>query len=248
MASFNREPAILDAVLASIYSQSCKVPVEVILVDDGSEFGAPEVCKHYPVTYRRVERPPVVRNPSVPRNIAYRQATGDIIIAQSDDVVHEGNAIDELVELLTNNPESFIIATVLGCDEHGDPEKVYTGEWNGQRSHRPLFFLGAIWKRDIYAIGGNDEEFDRCGGNGGHEDLWFAKCLIEGLRLTPIYATDIVGYHMAHKRPSERSAKHTNMKLYHHKVGQAQSTGMWCSACGPWEEDDGSTAAGTVSR
>lgn len=239
MASFNREPKVLDAVLYSIYSQSCTWPLEVILVDDGSEFGAPEVCKRYPVAYRRIDRPPIVRNPSVPRNVAYRLATGDIIIAQSDDVVHEGNAIDGLVDLLTSAPNTFVIAKVIGCDEQGRPETVYTGAWNRQRRHKPLFFLGALWKSDLYAVGGNDEEFDHCGGNGGHEDKWFANCLMEGRHLTPIYATDVVGYHRWHARPSESAALNVNRALYHRKIEQAQRTGRWCSACGPWRECDG---------
>jgi len=248
MASFNRDPKVLDAVLNSICSQTCHFPVEVVVADDGSEFGAPDVCGNYPVEYRRIDREPAVRNPSVARNIAYRQASGDIIIAQSDDVVHEDGAVAELVELLENNSSSFVIATVLGCDRNGIPEEVYTGEWNGQLRHLPLFFLGALWKSDLYAIGGNDEEFAVCGGNGGQEDKWFARCLIDGRGLSPVYAENVVGYHMAHDRPSERSAKHTNMKLYHQKLERAMNTGVWCSSSGPWREYDGATSVGAVSR
>jgi glycosyltransferase involved in cell wall biosynthesis len=247
MASFNRDPVVLRKVLESIYRQSPPFERDVIVVDDGSSFGAPEVCREFPVIYHRIERLAKARNPSVARNVAYRLASGDVIIAQSDDVVHQGNAIEKLANLLVDNLGSFVIATVFNCD-NGVLKDVYTGEWGGQRRHVPLFFLGALWKSDLYAVGGNDEEFDSGHGNGGWEDKWFAKCLIEGRHLTPFYAGSVFGCHISHERQSERAAKHSNMNLYHEKIGQAQSTGVWCSACGPWKVYDGATTLSAVSR
>ena len=62
---------------------------EVVVVDDGSTDDTPGVLKKYETTegfrHIRIENNSY-RNPSVARNAAYREATGEIIIAQSDDM------------------------------------------------------------------------------------------------------------------------------------------------------------------
>ena len=89
MASFDRDPSVLRQVLESICVQKPPFEAEVIVADDGSDRGAPDVCGDFPVTYRRIERLVGSRSPCFAHNAAYRLATGDIIIAQSDDVAHQ---------------------------------------------------------------------------------------------------------------------------------------------------------------
>ena len=237
MATFNREPRVLRLVLESICRQTEQFPMEVVVVDDGSRLSAKEVCSEFNVTYARIEREPIPRNPSVARNVAYRMASGEIIIAQSDDVEHQQrNSIELLCQEIEGNPHSFVIATVVGCDERGEPAKVFTGRWNGQSRHMPLFFLGAVWTRDVYSIGGNDEEFAKSPGNGGHEDKWFAACLTKGLGRTPFYTDKVVGYHHWHPRSSNNKQLRTNGRLYKEKAAAASTTGVWCAGGGSWRE------------
>ncbi len=234
MASFNRDPLVLRQVLESVCSQKPPFEFEVIVADDGSEYGAPDVCGDFPVKCIRIDRDPVARNPSVARNVAYRAATGDIIIPQSDDVIHQhGNSIETLCALLEEMPGSFILANVVRCDEHGEPNGVYTGAWRWKRRRKPLFFLGAVHRADVYAVGGDDEDFEKSGGH-AYEDAWFGDCLMNGRGLTPVYTCQAVGHHIAHPSRGAWSGrlKAINEKLYHKKLAE----GKWCSASGPWKE------------
>jgi glycosyltransferase involved in cell wall biosynthesis len=231
MASFNRSPRVLRQVLESICSQTPPFEFEVIVVDDGSEFGATDVCDDFPVTCIRIDREPVARNASVARNIAYHAAMGDIVIAQSDDVVHQQkNSIEVLCRELEDNPQSFIIANVLGCDEQGTPNSVYTGIWKHKRRHKPLLFLGSLHRADLYAVGGEDEDFEKSGGH-SYEDIWFADCLMNGQGLTPLYTRHVIGHHIGHPtRISDRRVL-INKDLYYRK----RAEGKWCSASGSWK-------------
>ena len=246
MASFNRDPAVLRQVLNSIFAQTRTFRWEVIVVDDGSSYGAPEVCREYPVRYHRIERKPRRRNPAVARNVAYRMARGRIIIPQSDDVVHQGaNAIERLCRILKQRANSSVIATVLGCNKEGAPDIVYTGTWltsfgypSRKNRRRPYFFLGALWKKHVYAIGGNDEEFTASGGD-SWEDRWFARCLKSGLKLKTVYTHKVVGHHMWHPRWYGLQSRRfrINRKVFHKKINEARRTGQWVSSGGPWERN-----------
>ena len=149
--------------------------------------------------YQRIDREPTYRNPAKARNIAYRLAQGKIIIAQSDDVEHRGDAVEILVQEL--QPRQFVLANVFNVDLNGIPTACH-GNWieligpNG-RARRPLFFLGALWRKDLYTIGGCDEEFVAT----SREDVWFSDCLIHGLGLQPYFSTQAVGHHLDHSRP-----------------------------------------------
>lgn len=236
IASFNRDPAVLRRTLASVCRQSPPFNFEVILVDDGSEYGAPDVYREFPVRYAKIDRRPVVRDPAVARNVAYRMAYGDIIIAQSDEVEHQqNNSIEVLCDTLVDNPDSFVIATVFGCNEAGQPEKVYTGRLGNDRRHLPLFFLGALWRHDLYSVGGNDEDFAK-GDCNAHEDKWFAQCLMQGLHLTPYYTDKVVGHHLWHPRRVFNKQTRPNARLYQQKVAAAERSGHWCASGGPWLE------------
>ena len=245
MASFDRDPDVLRRTLESVCSQKPPFEFEVIVVDDGSEHGAPDVCGDFPVRYHRIERPPVARSASVAHNVAYRLATGDIIIAQSDDVVHQQNdSIEVMCRLREENQTScFILATVLGCNEEGVPASVYSGVWNGKlassgriRNRRllPYFFLGAVYRKDVYAIGGDDEDFVTSGGQ-AFEDAWFGNCLMYGSGLTPVYTDKVLAYHIWHPSRTSRSKIRINSEVYDKKRIEAEVTGVWCSSGGPWE-------------
>ena len=224
IATFNKAKA-LDKTLNSIFVQRVPFEYEVIVVDDGSEDGTFRTCTKHPVQYHRIERKPVYRNPSVARNLAYSKARGEIVICQSDDVYHSDEAITKLTEELV--PGRFLIATVLNVNDKG--QQVAPRSWGSRfvqftspQNPRPLFFLGSLYREDLYAVGGNDEEFTEP----GREDVWFADCLINGLGLTPQYTT-VEGYHQDHPRHSYMIRYNGSKRLYQEKRRKAMRSGVW---------------------
>ena len=234
------KPMLLKNTLRSIFSQSITdaEDIEVIVVDDrGTGQCNHRVCELFPVKYIRLEGESGFKNPAKARNVAYKAATGEVVICQSDDVIHGCDTIRRLTEELRHG--EFLIATVWNVDdellpvglrglgERGENIKLLTGKDN----RRPLFFLGSLWRKDLYAVGGNDEDFI----TGGREDVWFADCLIRGLKLTPRYI-DVLGYHQDHARPanSEEMGR-AAAEVYNRKKQAAQKSHVWCSASGPWK-------------
>lgn len=226
----------LKKTLDSIFCQSVPFSYEVIIVDDGSPgIETAELCKQYPVRYHRIDRDPGFLNQSRARNISYRMASSDIIISQADDVVHASpNCIISLVNKLTTG--HFVIAKVLNTDAMGNP--ICTSgvtEYTGLTRQKPYFFLGSLYRSDVYKIGGNDEDFMVAP---AYEDDWFGDCLTMGLGLSPVYATEIVGHHLDHPRKITEKDVTPSKILYHHKKAMAERGEIpWRSASGPWTEE-----------
>jgi len=238
IATFDK-PKALDRTLESIFSQSPSGPYEVIVVDDGSpEEKTERVCDRHPVRYARIDRCPVYRNPSAARNMAYRMARGEVIVAQSDDVIHHSkDCLETLVSEL--QPGTFVLGTVVNVDESGRPFSDPNGPGYGDRlttyvspnRRRPLFFLGTLYRQDLYAVGGNDEEF--IGPSG--EDQWFALCLTQGLGLRPYYSSRVVGHHQRHSHTTDYDAVQRSQSLLRRKIAQAQQgRTSWTASGGPW--------------
>ena len=221
IATYDR-PEILRRVLNSIFSQKPNFEFEVIVVDDAGPSSSEEVCKQYPVIYKRVEREPGYRNPAIARNMAYKMATGEILICQSDDVIHGSNTvIQRLVEELKEG--EFLLATVWNVGVDG--KVIGLKQWPhikqivGPKNPRPLFFLGSIFRKDMYAIGGCDEDFI----DPGREDVWLAQCLIHGRKLRPKFS-QIEGLHRDHGRPAHLLDYYArSMMLYERKLAAARS-------------------------
>ena len=230
MATYNRDPKVLNQVLNSIIYQEPTFPFEVIVVDDGSEGNSTkDLCQKLPVIYYRVDRSPVRRNPCVARNIACKLAKGELLVLQSDDVVHKTvDSLAKLVAEVTKCQNSFVIANVFGCDASTRPRIEYTG----QERQVPYFFLGVVWRKHFYAVGGNDEDFEDFL---GYEDDWFGDCLINGLHLTPVYLTSVVGHHLHHLSSATEPESLKAKEMYSKKYKKAERTGIWVSSGGSWE-------------
>jgi glycosyltransferase involved in cell wall biosynthesis len=236
MSTYDR-PDILRRTLDSIFVQDVPFSCEVIVVDDGSpdQRLTMAICvEEYPlVRYARIDRPPSYRNPSAARNAAYKMAEGDVLICQSDDVMHRGNVVQQLVEYLQDG--EFLLATVWNVDKSGDV--VGIKRWpnirqlTGPMNRRPLLFLGAVWREDMYAVGGCDEEFV----DPGYDDDWLAKCLIRGRGLTPKYVT-AEGYHQDHNRPETLTDLYRRSAIvYYRKIADAEAGRIpWQTSGGPW--------------
>ena len=238
IATHNRA-TLLTRTLTSIVRQTIPFDWELIVVDDGSVGSFTRiVCSSFSrVKYLRIDRGPEYRNPSVARNVAYRAARGDIVICQSDDVIHHSeNCVRELVDQL--RPKTFLLATVVNVDRRGKVTSNKQGTGYGDKlevyvspqKKRPLFFLGSLYREDLYAVGGNDEEFAAPSG----EDRWFGMCLMKGLGLQPVYSADIVGHHQVHDH-CDPSVIGPSQNLLQKKVAAARAGGQsWCSSGGSW--------------
>lgn len=240
LSTYDR-PQVLHRTLESIGRQEPPFEFEVIVVDDGSPGeGTRNIIErmHSWVQYIRIDREPGYRNPGVARNVAYRAARGEVVIAQSDDVVHTNpNTIQQLVEALT--PGYFVLATVINVDERGNPCCDLDGAGYGDKMtvyvspkrKRPLFFLGALYRSDLYAVGGNDEEFIKP----SREDVWFALCLTKGLGLIPVYLSDVTGHHQRHRHTQDYAGIRESDELFSRKLQLAsQGLASYTSSGGSW--------------
>jgi len=226
IATYNKA-SYLERTLQSIRDQNVSFPYEIIVVNDGSTDSTFDVCKRYGIKYAWIDGGPY-RNPSVARNVGYRMARGEVIIAQSDDVIH---VTQDSVELLTTelSEGEFLISTVYDYDLEKGVKK---SEYTGRGVKRPLFFLGSLLKKDLYRIGGNDEDFK----SPGYDDTWFADCLIQGIGLEPRYMSDagekaVVGHHQSHPRPRGLAGLvKPSEQVYLKKLKE----GIFMSSGGPW--------------
>jgi glycosyltransferase involved in cell wall biosynthesis len=227
ISAFNK-PHLIGKTLDSIFRQSPPFEFEVIVVDDGSKDASVfKAVKNYPVLCHRIEREPVFRNPCIGRNTAYKLAQSDILICQSDEVLHvKQDTIENLVKELVEG--TFVIANVLCLDKQ---DKI-CGYFTGPKRPVPFFFLGSIFRKDLFAIGGNDEEFII---SPAWEDVWFGDCLIRGLGLKPNYTTKILGYHQWHEYYTKPENEHASKNLYERKKAAAEREEIpWWSTFGPW--------------
>lgn len=244
MSTKNKAEALIRTI-QSIRKQKVPFDYELIVVDDGSDPLTDEyfefyemisgercpgntqyICEQEGCTYIRLENN-VYRNPSLARNVGYRAAIGDIIIAQSDEVIHHTpNAIEILCEELHRG--EFLLSTVYDYDVMKDYRKAL---YVGNDRQRPFFFLGSLWRKDLYIIGGNDEEFI----TPGYDDDWFAQCLMKGINLTPRFLDSVIGYHQAHRRsPKLERLMIPSYILYNQKIER----GVFIASGGPWEYEE----------
>lgn len=220
LATHNKD-TYLAKTLSSIRNQIVPFQYEIVVVSDGSTDNTLGVCRAFKVeTYIELKNTRY-RNPSVARNAAYRLCKGEIIIAQSDEVIHHtADTIEKLCYDLKDG--EFHIATVYNYKD-GKRQQIYTGIKN----QRPFFFLGSLWRKDLYAVGGNDEEFVEP----GYDDDFFAHCLLNGLKLGVKYRGDVVGYHQDHPRPTNLGDMvKVSRELFQKKVAEGQvvaSGGSW---------------------
>jgi glycosyltransferase involved in cell wall biosynthesis len=229
MATFNKAP-YLRVALESIRAQSPPFNYEVIVADDGSTDNTRQICARFNTTYIGIKsqtKQRKYRNPATARNVAYKAATGDIVLPQSDEVIHVApKTMERLVQLL--QPGRVVLAT---CWHYNRRKKKRIMNYVSPTNHRPLFFLGAMYREDLYRIGGNDEEFVAP----GYDDNWFADCIMYGLKHT-IHYSNVLTYHQEHPRPANLAELVEPSKRLYRKKKKAAKAGKipWQASGGPW--------------
>lgn len=237
MATHNK-PTYLARTLDSIIRQRPDFNCEVIVVDDGSAGNETEqVCKVRGVTYLRIDRAGEYRNPGPARNLGYRHAKGEVVIAQSDDVVHE--QIDSLQRLSELKQGEMHFATVWNASfsQSGIMMRRLQAYTAKDINERPLFFLGSIYRKDLFSVGCNDECFSLA----GYEDQFLGDCLLR-IPLSPVYRTDVTAYHQDHPRPRLRNYYTQMESVYLTRIAECEHSGKWCSSSGPWKYENGKSA------
>lgn len=188
IATFNKAN-LLDKTLFSIRNNNTDIPYEIVVVDDGSTDNTFEICKKYHTIYIWIEGG-LYRNPSVPRNIGCRAARGEILIMQSDDVIHEGSDTIQKLTDLKRGEVNF--ASVWNVDSNLNKNNCYCHE---HLNPRPLFFLGSMYKDDFWNIGGNSEDFTAP----GYEDNYMGEIIKRKYKIN--WLNGVVGLHQNHARP-----------------------------------------------
>lgn len=227
--STRNKAGYLDVAMASIARQVTPFRFEIIVVDDGSTDNTEAICRQYGVRYFRLNNDRY-RNPSVARNVAFRAARGDVIVGQCDDIVYvNDNSLETLVDSLT--PGYFSAGCTHNYRYHGRQPVEYIEEYCGRTRPVPYFFCGAVYRDDVYAIGGYDEEFvEPC-----YDDNWFADCLLHGLGLSCTITEQLIAHHQFHGYPSGSHVnEEVSKKLYIAKRTEAEESGIWQSSGGPW--------------
>ncbi|KRE88679.1 glycosyl transferase family 2 [Frateuria sp. Soil773] len=104
----------IDRVLA------CELPLEVVLIDNGSADGVPQAIAR---AYEADARLQVVFNhanlgfgPAV--NRAVRQATGEAVLVLNPDCLLREADLDSLLDVLAHEPKAGLVGAVV-CDEQG---------------------------------------------------------------------------------------------------------------------------------
>lgn len=233
MATYNKAP-LLELSLRSIREQRVPFEYEVIVVDDGSRDDTPQVCKKYGVQYAYLNRP-YYANGAKPRNIALKLAHSDILIQQCEVIHDTPNTIEFLASKATKGFIDFAAVYNAELDLKGEPTPKAAPFTNvranvvltGPHNPRPFFFLGVAMREDIFAIGGNDEEFVKS----GYDDNWLADCLIKGRGCQARHWGNVLGWHIEHWRPETVAQDQNEMRLLYEAKVRA---GVYCASGGAW--------------
>lgn len=197
----------LRVTLESIKRQD--YPVELVVVEDGNDGLTEALAKEYGAKYIRRERTesyPIFQNIASLWNLCMKESSGDIVILQTAEVLHESiallpltaspNVIAELVARVESKPK--VLATPLIKDLA--PDGSFAGWYNHPREgSRPGWISGAgphaAYREALLELGGYDENFY---GYGGEDNYWFYLLRKNGWSIE--YVESAVCAHQWHER------------------------------------------------
>lgn len=151
MPVYNAEKFLVPA-LESLLAQDYE-PVEIVVCDDGSTDGTPEILQAYP-SIKTIRQPN--RGPAAARNAAVAASSGEFLAAFDGDDLWPPNRLTLQATFLSEHPD---VGCVLGRQEWMNPppwlgrDPVY-GDLDG------IPILSAMFRRSAFeAVGGFDESF-----------------------------------------------------------------------------------------
>jgi len=101
-AVYNAEATFGDT-LRCVFDSDIPAPFEVVVVDDASTDGTPALCESFDLKLIRLE---TNVGPSTARNIAVREAKGEIIMFIDSDVQFGPDLIRRMLERMDEDPEA----------------------------------------------------------------------------------------------------------------------------------------------
>ena len=173
---------LLDRTLQSIVQQRYPGKLEIIVVEDvraDNTFptsAVKQVCAQYNAQcyrYRRTELLPEFQSPGKIRNKGIHTATGEILITQDCEILHESpHVIEDLVNFLGDNKKLLATACLRKLNERGQ----FSGWYN--HPGPPKFGImggctAAIYRETVLAMGGFEESFFGY----GYEDNYYVWLL-----------------------------------------------------------------------
>jgi GT2 family glycosyltransferase len=238
IATYNRKD-ILQKALDAYRSQSVQEEIlEMLVVDDGSTDGTDSMVAQsnegspIPIRYFRQDH----RGAAAARNLAIREARGDLLLFTDDDVVPSHTLVEEHSKWHRQNPDPCV--AILGFIPW-DPEVHPTPFMNWLISEGPVLNLRECSKRKELGFGffctGNlslKAEFLRKNGTFdedfrtfGYEDLELGYRLTRrGLRI--LYNPDAVGYHYKHMSFAD-ACRRKQLAVAAEKVFQTKEAGVY---------------------
>lgn len=118
-STFNRDLQTKFGIRSIINQQ--RPPDEIIIVDDGSTDNTRHDCailereaKEKGIDFKYIFlNYPDHRISCYPRNVGFKESTGDIVIFSEPECLHIGNTISQIVEKMDQNPKRTIIASQI---------------------------------------------------------------------------------------------------------------------------------------
>jgi GT2 family glycosyltransferase len=190
---------LLEKTLESIKMQT-RQPDQIVVVEDGYDSGkTQDVCEKgrdqgLPVEYySRKNRPHVeYSNAAIPKNIAIRKATGDILLIQCAEVKYTSpNDISNMVKPVEECGQVSMLATCQALDDQGGFQEWYAGPQRCEGWF--LDFCQCVRRDRVEAIRGFDEGYR---GYGFEDDDFAFRLQKSGVKYR--WALDVLVQHQWH--------------------------------------------------
>lgn len=163
-----------DKALRLIAATYVGLDLEVVVVDDGSGFVAPDIPLNLKVVRLPAKTEP--KAPTTPWNEGVKAASGDMIVLSCIEILHETPVISELVEEAKKLGRKGYALAAAWCPESGSWHCHSTVEVPGLPEGVGLSFCSAMRKSLYWKAGGFDEDY-RDGA--GYEDRDFIQRLLK---------------------------------------------------------------------
>lgn len=105
---YNAE-ATFGATLDCVFQSDWPVPYEVIVIDDASTDGTPELCRSYDLKLIQLDEN---AGPAKARNVGIKAASGSIILFVDSDVLFGPNTIRRMLDKMEADPELAGVGTI----------------------------------------------------------------------------------------------------------------------------------------